>query len=178
MSLNHIISSSVPDDEALSLKVKDLDVNGNINMELGSSTYYGGIDPDTGSGSYTTNLGTLTLNNCTAALQTGTAFQLGYLIDIVSVNAFNNFQVSCPYPTSILALIAKNPAIINAGLINSMGYCVPDSDPTGKTWSIRQSFPSIGLELSHMTFEFQSNDFGNTPIGISYRLKIQHTQSA
>jgi hypothetical protein len=178
MSLNHLINTSVVDDEALSLKVKDLNVIGDINIPIGALTYYGSLDPDTGAGAYTANLGTLTFNNCTIAKQTGSAFELGYLIDILSVNTISSYQVSCPYPTSILNLIAKNPAIINATLINSIGVTFPESDPTGKTWNLRQSFPSIGLELSHITFEFVTSDLGNTPANIAYRCKITHTSCA
>jgi hypothetical protein len=189
MSLNHILLSTVPDDEALNVKFNNVTVNGTLDFSANSESFYGSLDPTIAEPfsvqGYGNNGGLFILGaSCTSAIQIDRAFNLGYDITIqMPANVTeNSVSITCPYPDALQSLISKDPTIINGSKWTSMGYAFSDSSPVVNPATLRYSVQTditVANPLTHVTFQFYTDNGQPFTSGIlNYRFRIMHSQAA
>ena len=183
MSLNHLILSSVPDDQALDIKVKDIRVSGQILQATDSLSYYGGINTSTVLSFTTSVIAGATVVSptlCGMCMQTGKSFQIGYYVsvDMPAGVTSNTISLFCPYPEKLrLLLIENDPSVINGDKMNALGY----TSTLDNTNHNKASLISSGIDsfnpLDKVRFTFTTDNGLPFTSSATYIFKIQHTQT-
>tara|TARA_R110002126_G_scaffold282479_1_gene430938 strand:+ start:722 stop:1279 length:558 start_codon:yes stop_codon:yes gene_type:complete len=185
MSLNHLIDSSVPLDQALDIKVKNIRVTGQILQATSNLSYFGGLSPTTVLPFLSegiTNASVVAPSVCTMCQQTGQSFQVGYYVTVVTPAGVtsNNITLYCPYPQKLRTFLIENdPSVINGASINSLGYSFTNNNVAHNKASLTVSgLPDISVDdKDYIRFEFHTDNglpFTSSQI---YLFKIQHTQA-
>jgi hypothetical protein len=184
MSLNHIIQSSVSDDEALSIKVKNIAVTGEILQSTSSLSYYGGLSPSATLPFLSegiTDASVIPPTECTMCLQTGKGFQVGYYVAVVTPAGVssNTITLYCPYPDKLRqSLIENDPSVLNYSKINTLGYTFTiDNTNHNKASLTVSSVPPLPIDnKEYIKFEFHTDNGLPFSSATAYLFKIQHTQ--
>jgi hypothetical protein len=185
MSLNHLIDSSVPLDQALDIKVKNIRVTGEIIQVTDSLSYYGGINSTTVLPFLAEGIAGATVNVpsvCTMCQQTGQSFQVGYYVTVVTPTNVTSDTITllCPYPEKLrLLLIENDPSVLDFDNINSLGYSFTNNNVAHNKASLTASgIPDISVDAKdYIRFVFHTDNglpFTSSQI---YLFKIQHTQA-
>ena len=182
MSLNHLINSSVPDDQALDIKVNTINVMSNILQPTNSLSYYGGLSPTTVL-SYTTSViaGSTVVQPtfCVMCLQTGRNFQLGYYVSVDMPAGVTSDTISlfCPYPEKLReGLIENYPIAINIDKMYALGYTFTSNNTNHNKASLISSGPDSFNPLDKVRFTFSTDNGLPFTSSVTYIFKIQHTQ--
>jgi hypothetical protein len=185
MSLNHLIDSSVPLDQALDIKVKNIRVTGEIIQATSSLSYFGGLIPTTTLPFLSEGIAGATVNVpsiCTMCLQTGQSFQVGYYVTVVTPPNVTSDTITllCPYPEKLrLLLIENDPSVLDFARINSLGYSFANNNVAHNKASLTASgIPATPVDAKdYIRFVFSTDNglpFTSSQI---YFFKIQHTQA-
>jgi hypothetical protein len=183
MSLNHLIDSTVPLDQALDIKVKNIRVTGQVIQATSSLSYFGPINPSTVL-SYTTAViaGATVIppTLCSMCQQTGRSFQVGYYVsvDMPAGVTSNTITLFCPYPEKLRTLLIENdPSVINGDKINSLGYTSTLDNTNHNKASLISSGPDSFNPLDKVRFTFTTDNGLPFTSSATYIFKIQHTQA-
>ena len=185
MSLNHLISSSVPLDQALDITVKNLSVTSDIFLPNDSLSYFGGLVPSATLpfiAEGITNASVIAPTQCTMCQQTGRSFQVGYYVAVTMPSGVtsNNITLLCPYPDKLRALLIENyPIVLNYSKINSLGYTFTVNNINHNKASLTVSgIPDISVDAKdYIRFEFHTDNGQPFTSAATYLFKIQHTQA-
>jgi len=185
MSLNHLINSSVPNDQALDIKVKNITVMSNILLPNDSLSYFGGLSPTTVLPFLSegiTNASVIAPTQCTMCQQTGRSFQVGYYVAVTTPAGVtsNNITLLCPYPEKLRELLIENyPIVLNYGKINSLGYTFTIDNTNHNKASLTVSgIPPLPVDgKDYIRFEFHTDNGLAFSSSATYLFKIQHTQA-
>jgi hypothetical protein len=185
MSLNHLIDSSVPLDQALSIKVKNIRVTGEIIQANDSLSYFGGLNTTTALPFIAEEIAGATVSvpsECTMCQQTGKSFQVGYFVTVVTPTNVTSDTITllCPYPDKLRDLLIENdPSVLDFARINSLGYSFTNNNVAHNKASLTASgIPDISVDAKdYIRFVFHTDNglpFTSSQI---YFFKIQHTQA-
>jgi hypothetical protein len=185
MSLNHLIDSSVPLDQALDIKVKNVRVTGQIIQVTDSLSYFGGLNPSATLpfiAEGITNASVISPTQCTMCQQTGQSFQVGYYIAVTMPSGVtsNNITLLCPYPDKLRQLLIENdPSVLDYARINSLGYTFTVNNINHNKASLTVSgIPDISVDAKdYIRVEFHTDNGLPFTSAVTYLFKIQHTQA-
>lgn len=183
MSLNHLVQNSVPDSEALNVKVNKLYVVDSIFQPTDSLSYVGGLSTETILPFSTDDLPGAIVTSpapCTMCLQTAKSFQVGYsvIVRTPAGTTSNTIDIICPYPEALRNnLITNWPQVLDESTMNAIGYTFTIDNTTHNNASlVAASFPTSSYNADYIRFIFRTNNGLAFTSNETIIFKIQHTQ--